>query len=54
MSNNRAVLARLDRGMYMPNAEGQPHYQSVFNTLCETTRQQIIALEAFSAIDWRE
>jgi hypothetical protein len=54
IANNRAVLSRLDRGMYMPNETGKPHYQSVFNALAESTRQQIEALEAFSRIEWRE
>jgi hypothetical protein len=54
LANSRAVLARLDRGLYMPDEEGKPHYQSVFNALAESTRQQINALEAFSRIEWRE
>jgi hypothetical protein len=54
IANNRAVLSRLDRGMYMPDEEGKRHYQEVFNALCESTRQQIEALEAFRAIGWRE
>jgi hypothetical protein len=54
LANSQGLLARLDRGLYMPDEEGRPHYQSVFNALAESTRQQIKALEAFSAIEWRE
>ena len=54
IANSRGLSARLQRGMYMPDEGGKPHYQEVFNALCETTRQQIKALEAFSAIEWRE
>ena len=54
MGNCRAVLSRLERGMYMPDEEGKPHYQAVYNQLSECTRRQLKALEAFAAIEWRE
>ena len=54
MTNSRAVIARLERGMYMPDLEGQAHYKDVFDTLLERTRLQLEALEAFSQIEWRE
>jgi hypothetical protein len=54
MANSRAVVARLERGMHMPDLEGQAHYKAVFDTLLERTRQQLKALEAFSAIEWSE
>ena len=50
--NSRAVIARLDRGMYMPDDE--PHYREAFNELYRRTQEQIAALDAFSQIDWRE
>src|SRR5262249_44006110 len=52
MSNSQGLLARLDRGMYMP--EDKPHYRDAFNELYWRTQEQIKALEAFSAIGWRE
>jgi len=52
MTNSHAVIARLERGMYMPDMENTSHYQAVFNTLLERTRLQLQALEAFSAIEW--
>jgi hypothetical protein len=54
IANCRAVSARLQRGMHMPDEEGKPHYEEVFNQLCRSTREQLKALEAFSAIEWRE
>jgi hypothetical protein len=54
LANCRAVSARLQRGMYIPDLENKPQYQAVYNQLCECTRQQLKALEAFSAIEWRE
>jgi predicted transcriptional regulator len=54
MTNSQAVIARLERGTYMPDMENKSHYQAVFNTLLERTQEQIKALEAFSQIDWRE
>jgi hypothetical protein len=54
MANCRAVSARLSRGMYMPDEEGKPHYQDIFNQLSRSTDQQLKALEAFSKINWRE
>jgi hypothetical protein len=38
----------------MPDLENQAHYQAVYNAVCERTREQIKALEMFSAINWRE
>jgi hypothetical protein len=52
MANSRALLSRLDRGMYMP--EDNPHYREAFNELYRRSNEQIKALEVFSAIDWRE
>jgi hypothetical protein len=52
LANSRALLSRLDRGMYMPDE--QAHYREAFNELYRRTREQIKALEAFSTIDWRE
>jgi hypothetical protein len=54
IANSRAVMARLERGIHMPDEEGKPHYQAVFNTLLERTRLQLEALEAFSQIEWSE
>jgi hypothetical protein len=54
IANCRAVSARLQRGMYMPDEEGRLHYQAVYNALSECTRQQLKVLEAFSQIGWRE
>ena len=52
MSNSRALLSRLDRGMYMPDEQAK--YREVFNELYWRTQEQIKALEVFSQIDWRE
>jgi hypothetical protein len=54
ITNSQAVIARLERGMYMPDLEGQAHYKDVFDTLLERTRLQLEALEAFSQIGWSE
>jgi hypothetical protein len=54
IANSRAVVARLERGMHMPDLEGQAHYKGVFDTLLERTRWQLEALEAFSQIEWSE
>jgi hypothetical protein len=54
LANCRAVSERLQRGMYIPDLENKPQYQAVYNQLCECTRQQLKALEAFSTIEWRE
>jgi hypothetical protein len=53
IANNRAVIARLKQGMYGPDIENTDHYEEVFNKLCRSTNEQIKALEAFAAIDWR-
>lgn len=53
-ANSRAVIARLERGMHMPDLENQAHYKDVFDILLERTRLQLTALEAFSQIGWRE
>jgi hypothetical protein len=52
LTNSRGLLSRLDRGMYMPDDEH--NYREVFNELYRRTLEQIAALEAFSAVDWRE
>jgi hypothetical protein len=52
MSNSRALLSRLNRGMYMPDKN--PHYREAFSELYRRTREQIEALEVFSQVDWRE
>jgi hypothetical protein len=54
IANSEAVLARLQRGMYMPDLENKPHYQAAYNAVCECTREQLAALQAFAAIEWRE
>jgi hypothetical protein len=54
IANNQALLTRLQRGMYCPDLEGRPHYEEVFNALCARTREQLKALEAFTAVAWRE
>jgi hypothetical protein len=51
--NNRAIIARLKLGIYGPDAENTPHYQQIFDQVCRCTSEQIKALEAFAAIDWR-
>jgi hypothetical protein len=40
--------------MYMPDLESKPRYQAVYSALCDRTREQLKALEAFSLVDWRE
>jgi hypothetical protein len=54
IANSRAVAARLERGMYMPDEQNKPHYKTVFDTLLDRTREQLKALEAFAAIEWSE
>ena len=54
LANSRALLSRLDRGVYMPDLENQSHYQAAFNTLLDRTRLQLQALEEFSQIEWSE
>ena len=54
IANCRAVSVRLQRGMYMPDMEGKPHYWEVYQHLCRSTDQQLKALEAFAQIEWRE
>jgi hypothetical protein len=51
-ANSRAVLARLDRGLRVP--EENSRYREALNDLYRRTVDQIKALEVFSAIDWRE
>ena len=54
IANSRAVAARLERGMYMPDEENKAHYKIVFNALLDRPREQLKALEAFAAIEWSE
>jgi hypothetical protein len=54
IANSQAVLARLQRGMHMPDLENKADYQAVYNAVCERTCAQLEALEAFAAIEWRE
>jgi len=54
IANCDAVSARLNRGMYAPDRVGEAHYRGIYDDLCRTTRQQLEALKAFSAVDWRE
>jgi hypothetical protein len=55
IANNQALLTRLERGMYCPpDLELKPHCEEVFNALFARTREQLAALRAFNAIDWRE
>jgi hypothetical protein len=54
IANCAAVSARLGRGVYAPDFEGEAHYWAIYDDLRRTTRQQLEALKAFSQIDWRE
>jgi hypothetical protein len=54
IANCAEVAARLDRGVYAPDFEGEAYYRQIYNDLRRTTRQQLEALNAFSTIDWRE
>ena len=53
IANNRAVIARLKLGIHGPDAENLDRLEEVFSKVCRSTEQQISALEAFAAIDWR-
>jgi len=53
-ANSQALLTRLQRGVYFTDWERKPYFQSVVNQLCELTRQQLKALEDFSATEWSE
>jgi hypothetical protein len=48
------VSARLTRGIYAPDCEGEAHYRQIYDNLCRATRQQLEALNAFSQIEWGE
>jgi hypothetical protein len=54
ISNNKALLPRLERGVYSPDKESMPYYKACLIELCKRTREQLAALEAFTAIDWSE
>jgi hypothetical protein len=54
LANSRAVLSRLDRGMYMPDEEGRSRYKAIFDELYRRTYEQVKALETFSQVGWRE
>jgi len=54
LANNQAILARFKFGVWPPDEEGRVRYRKIFDELRESTRQQIKALEAFSAVEWRE
>jgi hypothetical protein len=54
VANSQALLTRLERGVYCTDLEGKPYYQNCLTEVCKRTRQQLEALEAFSAIEWRE
>jgi hypothetical protein len=48
------VSARLARGVYAPDREGEAHYREIYEDLCRASRQQLAALKAFSGVEWRE
>ena len=52
--NSQEVSARLNRGVYAPDREGEAYYREIYDNLCRATRQQLEALRAFSQIAWRE
>jgi hypothetical protein len=54
LANCAEVSARLSRGVYAPDREGEAHYREIYDNLCRTNRQQLEALKAFSQIAWRE
>jgi hypothetical protein len=55
LANNRALLARLDRGAYAPPIQADyEHNQEIFLQLCRRTREQIAALESFTTVDWMD
>jgi hypothetical protein len=54
LANSRALLSRLDRGMYMPDEEGKSRYKAIFDELYRRTHEQVKALETFSQVGWRE
>src|SRR5215469_12357263 len=50
--NCEAVLARLQRGMHVPDIENRPRYERIFKQLSQRTRDQLAALQAFSEVEW--
>ena len=54
LTNSQEVLSRLNRDVYAPDFEAEAHYRQIYDDLRRTTREQLEALKAFSAIDWRE
>jgi hypothetical protein len=54
IANSAEISARLARGVYAPDREGEEHYREIYDNLCRATRYQLSALKAFSAVEWRE
>jgi hypothetical protein len=54
MAISAEVSARLNRGVYAPDCEGEAHYREIYDDLCRASRYQLSALKAFSGIEWRE
>jgi hypothetical protein len=50
----RALLTRLERGVYTPDEDRKEHYQAVLHDLYLCTQYQLKALDAFSELDWGE
>jgi hypothetical protein len=55
VANNRALLERLEGGLYSPPVEVNHHTPKMaYDLLGRTLREQIKALKTFSGFDWTE
>jgi hypothetical protein len=54
IANSQEVSARLSRGVYAPDREGEARYREIYDDLRRATSYQLAALKAFSQIEWRE
>ena len=54
LANSRALLKRLEAGLYAPPIESNNTPKTAYDFLGRTLREQIRALKVFSEFDWTE
>jgi hypothetical protein len=55
LAHNRALLARLSPGIWAPPIiEDYARNEAIYYELKRCIREQIVALQAFATVDWRE
>jgi hypothetical protein len=55
LAHERALLARLSPGIWAPPIiEDYERNEAIYHELKRCIREQIVALEAFAMVDWRE